>query len=345
MAEVASRARELGARWISLNVRTSNRPARVFYERLGFEDVQIVAAAPVDVLAERASGQAPAGATVGAVIAQTDDQAAIVTDVGRFVPRLFRSQATVVSAPRNGWVSVTDEVWSTSPSWSASWRASCRTSPAQSSSRSRSSAAASCGSPPTSAARCSTSTCPCRAPTGRSRRATLSRSRANPTVLGRLTGAEPAQIRAVARVADSDADLPPAPSSPSSSPASSGSSRRCPSPRRRPTRRRSSSPTELTIVLLHAFPLDERMWEPQIDALEGVDAVAPRLYGRGHSLDRWAAEILDDVGGPLIVVGASMGGYAGLAMAARAPERVRGLLLAGARAAPTPPSGGVTAMR
>ena len=76
------------------------------------------------------------------------------------------------------------------------------------------------------------------------------------------------------------------------------------------------------------------MWEPQIDAPEGVDAVAPRLYGRGHSLDRWAAEILDEVDGPLIVVGASMGGYTGLAMAARAPERVRGLLLAGARAAP-----------
>jgi pimeloyl-ACP methyl ester carboxylesterase len=85
-------------------------------------------------------------------------------------------------------------------------------------------------------------------------------------------------------------------------------------------------------LLLHAFPLDERMWEPQIGALEGADAVAPRLYGRGPSLDRWAAEILNEVDGPLIVVGASMGGYVGLAMAARAPERVRGLLLVGARA-------------
>ena len=76
------------------------------------------------------------------------------------------------------------------------------------------------------------------------------------------------------------------------------------------------------------------MWEPQIASpdLEGHEVVAPRLYGRGPSLDRWAAEILDEVDGPLIVVGASMGGYTGLAMAARAPERVRGLLLAGARA-------------
>jgi hypothetical protein len=34
--------------------------------------------------------------------------------------------------------------------------------------------------------------------------------RANPTLLARLTGAEPAAIRAVARAADSPAELPPA---------------------------------------------------------------------------------------------------------------------------------------
>jgi pimeloyl-ACP methyl ester carboxylesterase len=88
----------------------------------------------------------------------------------------------------------------------------------------------------------------------------------------------------------------------------------------------------MTIVLLHAFPADERMWEPQIAALEDRDVVAPRLYGRGPSLERWAAEILEDLDGPLIVVGASMGGYTGLAMAEQAPERVLALLLAGARA-------------
>ena len=34
----------------------------------------------------------------------------------------------------------------------------------------------------------------------------------------------------------------------------------------------------VTLVLLHAFPLDERMWEP----LGRDDAVAPRLYGLGE---------------------------------------------------------------
>ncbi len=89
----------------------------------------------------------------------------------------------------------------------------------------------------------------------------------------------------------------------------------------------------MTVVLLHAFPLDERMWEPQLEALAGHDAHAPRLYGRGSSIDEWAAQILGEVSGPFAAVGASMGGYVALSMARQAPERVTGLLLASSRAA------------
>jgi pimeloyl-ACP methyl ester carboxylesterase len=94
-----------------------------------------------------------------------------------------------------------------------------------------------------------------------------------------------------------------------------------------------SSRTDPTVLLLHAFPADERMWEPQVAALEGRDVATPRLYGRGPSLDAWAAELLDEVDGPLVVVGASMGGHTALAMVEQAPERVQALLLVGARAA------------
>jgi pimeloyl-ACP methyl ester carboxylesterase len=88
----------------------------------------------------------------------------------------------------------------------------------------------------------------------------------------------------------------------------------------------------MKVVLLHAFPLDERMWEPQLETLRDYEVVTPRLYGRGASLDDWAASLLEETEGELAVVGASLGGYAALAMTNRAPERIRALGLVGARA-------------
>ena len=88
----------------------------------------------------------------------------------------------------------------------------------------------------------------------------------------------------------------------------------------------------MTVLLLHAFPLDSRMWEPQREALPDHELHAPGLYGLGRTMDEWAEALLDAHPGPLVVVGASMGGYCALSIARRAPERVRGLVLAGARA-------------
>jgi pimeloyl-ACP methyl ester carboxylesterase len=93
----------------------------------------------------------------------------------------------------------------------------------------------------------------------------------------------------------------------------------------------------LTVVLLHAFPYDEAMWAPQLEALGDYDVVAPRLYGRGPRFGEWAAALLTEIDGPLTLVGASMGGYVALAMTRQAPERVRGLFLAGSRAGPDTP--------
>ena len=79
----------------------------------------------------------------------------------------------------------------------------------------------------------------------------------------------------------------------------------------------------MTVVYLHAFPLDERMWP--------AEAAAPRLYGLGRTMDDWADAVLEAHPGRLVLVGASMGGYAAMAVARRAPERLAGLLLAGSR--------------
>ena len=85
----------------------------------------------------------------------------------------------------------------------------------------------------------------------------------------------------------------------------------------------------MTIVWLHGWPLDERMWEQQVSRFGGN---AVRLYGRGSSIDGWAEQILREVEGELVLVGASMGGYTALAIVRQAPERVPALVLVGSPA-------------
>lgn len=99
------------------------------------------------------------------------------------------------------------------------------------------------------------------------------------------------------------------------------------------------------IVLLHAFPLSSRMWEPQLRSLSSrCRVVAPDLAGFGlswtsdgsFSLDEQAHAVeltLDDLRvDELVLVGASMGGYVALPLVQRLGARVRGLVLANTRA-------------
>lgn len=90
----------------------------------------------------------------------------------------------------------------------------------------------------------------------------------------------------------------------------------------------------MKVLLLHGWPVSERIWVSQISALRdaGFETIAPHLYGRGASIDDWAAQLLREIDGPLVPVGASMGGYCALALARRAPERVVGMALVGSRA-------------
>jgi len=67
------------------------------------------------------------------------------------------------------------------------------------------------------------------------------------------------------------------------------------------------------ILLLHGFPLDARMWDAQVSALEqaGYETIAPNLPGRepDNDLASWAARVLQLLPGAFIPVGCSMGGY------------------------------------
>jgi 3-oxoadipate enol-lactonase len=101
------------------------------------------------------------------------------------------------------------------------------------------------------------------------------------------------------------------------------------------------------VLFVHAFPFDSRMWKPQIDAIGSSRPVlAPNLRGFGEaaagpfptSLDQHARDLCDllDRSGAVraIIVGLSMGGYAALALARLAPDRIAALMLCDTKADP-----------
>ena len=155
---------------------------------------------------------------------------------------------------------------------------------------------------------------------------------ANPTVVSRLTGADPEAVRRVARTAPSPADLPPARELLAELAARHGHRGRGDGlGGRARARGLRQDRARVTILLLHGWPVSERIWVSQVSALRdaGFDVHAPHLYGRGPSIDDWAAQLLREIDGPLVPVGASMGGYCALALARRAPERIVGMVLVG----------------
>jgi 3-oxoadipate enol-lactonase len=101
-----------------------------------------------------------------------------------------------------------------------------------------------------------------------------------------------------------------------------------------------------SLILIHGFPLDRRMWQAQFAGLSDVAEVhavncpgfgdAP-LPSNGWTVDGMADAIADTVTTntvptPLVVGGLSMGGYVALAFARRHPHMLRGLILADTRA-------------
>jgi len=98
------------------------------------------------------------------------------------------------------------------------------------------------------------------------------------------------------------------------------------------------------LLLLHAFPLDASMWEPQVRAVTGVPVVAPNLPGFGGAppagpvmtMDAAADAAADAATAAgvdrVVVCGLSMGGYVALALWRRHRDRVAGLVLANTKA-------------
>ena len=100
------------------------------------------------------------------------------------------------------------------------------------------------------------------------------------------------------------------------------------------------------IVLIHAFPLGAGMWEGQLKAMPpGWRLIAPDLRGFGGStlhelddnpsMDDYAADVTDLLHelqiASAVVGGCSMGGYAALAVARRAPQVLQAFILIDSR--------------
>jgi len=158
---------------------------------------------------EREQARGVAQPSWGRVYVQTDDEAAVGRAVTRFLPRLGRSERTAVGAPRNGWIEIDDELCSREP-------ALLRRLSRELSDR-MGAVVVALGVEEGAVVRyiifesgrvadeyASVPEFHGPLPPG-----DVVALGANPTVAARLTGADPARVRAVARTAGSPAELPP----------------------------------------------------------------------------------------------------------------------------------------
>jgi 3-oxoadipate enol-lactonase len=107
-----------------------------------------------------------------------------------------------------------------------------------------------------------------------------------------------------------------------------------------------------TLLLIHAFPLNARMWEQQLAlAATGWRVIAPQLRGFddgsgepvANSVDDYAGDIIDLLDGlhveQAVVGGLSLGGYVAFALIRLAARYIQGLILADTRPQADTPEG------
>ena len=94
---------------------SSNLDARAVYRRLGFVEESLNLVCQFDQLGPRLAPGARGG-SLGSIHVQTDDVEAVARAVGQFVPRLpGGSRGSAVAPPRNGWTGVYDELCDREP--------------------------------------------------------------------------------------------------------------------------------------------------------------------------------------------------------------------------------------
>lgn len=106
------------------------------------------------------------------------------------------------------------------------------------------------------------------------------------------------------------------------------------------------NPKRLAVLLIHAFPMNEKMWDQQVAALKKdyrVLTLDIRGFGRSELNHPYTLEfVVDDVIELLdhlkidkaVICGLSMGGFVALRAVQRNPERFRGVVLADTKSEP-----------
>jgi ribosomal protein S18 acetylase RimI-like enzyme len=102
-----------GAEYLDLEVMSSNANARAVYQRWGFREDVVTLVAPLAQLRERLAPGRHAE-SFASIHVQTDDLGAVERAVGQFAPRVG-SEGSRVEGPRNGWIAVYDEAADADP--------------------------------------------------------------------------------------------------------------------------------------------------------------------------------------------------------------------------------------
>jgi ribosomal protein S18 acetylase RimI-like enzyme len=203
MRRVSDAAREHGSTYVVLDVDSKNRDAIAFYEHLGFEEGAKIMRAPVDAVLQE---PAEAAESTGALYVQSDDAQTVEGVVEEYLPRLKRGATSEIERGR-AWTIVRVEPFDGDVLRKLGSELSYRF-----------------GVTVLLTLEAGAVVRFVIHDRGRMVDEYLSvpeyfgplppgdvlALRANPTVVARLTGAQPARVRAVARTSDRPADLPPA---------------------------------------------------------------------------------------------------------------------------------------
>jgi len=106
LRECAADARARGAKFVSLDVVTSNPTAVTVWRRLGFVEHQLLMAMPLDALEGRLQ-DAPGGESRAVTHVQSDDSVSVDRAIGQFIPRLESPDVQAAAS----WTRIADPVF------------------------------------------------------------------------------------------------------------------------------------------------------------------------------------------------------------------------------------------